>query len=464
VKSTSSQEVSSFIMRIRDHRIFNLVQGQGLKALALKGSIWTTAGFGTQKVLQLGSNLFLTRLLFPEAFGIMALVSVFIVGLAMFSELGIKPAIIQNERGEDTGFLNTAWTLQVVRGLAIWIIASVIAWPLAQIYGQPILFPLLSFVSISAAIQGFQSTALATRNRKLQLGLLTLVPILAQVISIVIMVLLAWMYESIWALAVGSVVGALANTILSHLILPSHRHRFYIEKEALEALLNFGKWILLGTIVGYFGGQGLRAIQGLLVTPADLGIIYIASMIAWTTGQLTQKLATVVGLPVLSQVAREEPQRLRFILAKIRSRLFAMALPLFIIISLFSGFIIDTLYDQRYSAAGDYLAILSLTGATAILTMGYAHALLSVGDSRTHFIFTVAHTIFRAGGLVAGFQIGNIEGMLVGIGVGSIFSYLFLAFLAYKSGWLSPLLDIVAFAIIFIAAILTYYWNFVAVG
>jgi len=402
-------------MRIRDHRVFNQLQGQGLKALALKGSAWTIAGFGTQKVLQLGSNLILTRLLFPEAFGIMALVSVFMVALAMFSELGIKPAIIQNERGEELAFLNTAWTLQVIRGLAIWIIATLVAWPLAQLYDQPILFPLLSFVSISAVIQGFQSTALATRNRNLQLGLLTLVPILAQIISIVIMVLLAWTYQSIWALAAGGVVGALANTILSHLILPSHRHRFYIEKEALDTLLSFGKWILFATIVGYFGGQGLRAIQGLMVTPAELGVIYIASMLAWIAGQLTQNLATLVGLPVLSQTAREKPHHLRLMLGKIRLRLFAMALPIFIIISLSSGLIINTLYDQRYAAAGDYLAILSLTGATAILTMGYAHALLAIGDSKTHFIFTVVHTIFRVSGLIAGFQFGGIEGMLIGV-------------------------------------------------
>ncbi len=464
MKLFAHQEAPSFIMRIRDHRIFNQLQGHGLKALALKGSVWTIAGFGIQKVLQLGGNLILTRLLFPEAFGIMALVSVFILALGMFSELGIKPSIIQNERGEDPDFLNTAWTIQVIRGFALWIVASLVAWPLAQLYDQPILFPLLSFVSISAVFQGFQSTALATRNRNLQLGLLTLVPILSQIVAVVIMVILAWIYQSVWALAIGNVISALSTMIFSHLILPSHRHRFYIEREALNSLLKFGKWILLATIVGYFGGQGLRAIQGLLVTPADLGILYMAGMIAWTTGQMTQKLATVVGLPVLSQTAREDPQRLRFILAKIRLRLFAVALPLFIIVSLFSGLIIDTLYDERYAAAGNYLAILSLTGATAILTMGYAHTLLAIGDSKTHFIFTVFNATLRAGGLVAGFQFGGIEGMLVGIGVGSLFSYFNLAFIVYKSGWLSPLLDVVSMTVILAAVIVTYYWHFVPAG
>ncbi len=461
VKPSANQRTASLSKRVRGHRIFSPLHGQGLKALALKGSVWTIGGFGTQKILQFGSNLVLTRLLFPEAFGIMALITVFIIALELFSELGIKPAIIQNERGEDIDFLNTAWTIQVVRGFVIWMIASLAAWPLAQLYDQPILFPLLCFVSVTAAIRGFQSTALATRSRKLHLGLLTLIPMIAQISAIIAMVSLAWFYKSVWSLAAGSIVLALVTTILSHLILPSHRHRFFIEREAFHTLLKFGKWILLATILGFFSGHGIRAVQGLLITPAALGILYIASMIAWATGELVSSLVFQVGFPVLSRIAREEPQRLRTTLAKIRIRLFALALPLFIIISLSSGFIIDTLYDDRYAAASEYLAILSLSGAIAVLTTGYAHVLLAIGDSKTHFIFIVVNTVFRVGGVFVGFQIGNIEGMLIGIGVGNLFSYLFLAFLSYKSGWLSPLLDIVSLAIIFIAAIITYLYNFI---
>jgi hypothetical protein len=62
-------------------------------------------------------DLILTRLLFPEAFGLMALVQVFMGGLQMFSDLGVNMSIIQSKRGEDPDFLNTAWTFQILRGL-----------------------------------------------------------------------------------------------------------------------------------------------------------------------------------------------------------------------------------------------------------------------------------------------------------------------------------------------------------
>ncbi len=49
----------------------------------------TLGGVGGQQFLRLASNLILTRLMFPEAFGLMALIQTFMVGLQMFSDIGI---------------------------------------------------------------------------------------------------------------------------------------------------------------------------------------------------------------------------------------------------------------------------------------------------------------------------------------------------------------------------------------
>ncbi|MCP4074063.1 MAG: oligosaccharide flippase family protein [Hyphomicrobiales bacterium] len=450
----------NFIDLLRSQKVFTPLQGQGLKALALKGSVWTAVGFGSQKVLQFGSNLILTRILFPEAFGTMALISVFLIALTMFSDLGIKPAIIQNERGEDNSFLNTAWTIQIIRGFVLWLIACLIAWPLAQLYEQPILFPILCFVGVTAAIQGFQSTALATQNRKLQLGRLTLLPLMAQIVAVIVTVLLAWIYESVWALAVGNVVSAATNMILSHLILPSHRHRLHIERQALVTLLSFGKWIFLTTFISYFSGNGVRALQGLLVSPQDLGIIYIASMLALVVSDLTKRLANIVGLPALSQIARQDPKRMRNVLAKLRFRLLVVALPILIVISLSSTNIVDFFYDDRYAAAGQYLAILALSGALAVLPIGFSLAFLSVGDSKTPFVFSIVALVFQLSGLFFGFHWIGIEGMLVGVGAGALLTNLFVLVVVHKSNWLSPMLDIFSLILVLCVAMLIYFWKF----
>src|SRR5690554_1654660 len=96
-------------------------------------------GYGTAQLLRLASNVILAKLLFPEAFGLMVLVAIFMQGIAMFSDIGILPSIIQNKRGDDPAFLNTAWTIQVIRGVLIWIVACIGAYPYALIYNEPLL-------------------------------------------------------------------------------------------------------------------------------------------------------------------------------------------------------------------------------------------------------------------------------------------------------------------------------------
>lgn len=136
-----------------------------LKKLAIRGTVWTIAGYGASQVLRFGSNLILTRLLFPELFGLTALVNIFITGLHLFSDIGIGPNIIQNKRGDDPAFLNTAWTLQVIRGFGLWFCCLLISWPVAKFYGEPQFLWLIPIVGLGTIITGFNSTALCTLNR-----------------------------------------------------------------------------------------------------------------------------------------------------------------------------------------------------------------------------------------------------------------------------------------------------------
>jgi hypothetical protein len=91
-------------------------RGSSAKHTAMRGSFWTLGGYGISQVIRLLSSLILARLLFPEAFGLMALVNVFMQGLEMLSDIGLGPSIIQNKRGTEPKFLRTAWTLQILRG------------------------------------------------------------------------------------------------------------------------------------------------------------------------------------------------------------------------------------------------------------------------------------------------------------------------------------------------------------
>ena len=106
-------------------------RGASLTARVMRSSALTVGGFAFSQGLRLASNLILTRLLFPEAFGLMALVSVFMMGLQQFSDVGVSPAILQSKRGDERDFLDTAWTIQVLRGAGLFLVGCGLAWPAA---------------------------------------------------------------------------------------------------------------------------------------------------------------------------------------------------------------------------------------------------------------------------------------------------------------------------------------------
>ncbi len=101
------------------------------KKLAIKGAFWTIISYGGSQIIRFGSNLILTRLLLPELFGLVGLAYVFIVGVHLFSDIGLRPSIIQNKRGEEPEFLNTVWTMQVIRSFFVWLCLMLITWPVA---------------------------------------------------------------------------------------------------------------------------------------------------------------------------------------------------------------------------------------------------------------------------------------------------------------------------------------------
>jgi hypothetical protein len=72
----------------------------------------------------------------------------------MFSELGIVTNIVQHPRGDDPDFLNTAFCIQAARGSAIWIVSLMAAYPMAVLYEQPQLLPLLAVAGFSEMIRG----------------------------------------------------------------------------------------------------------------------------------------------------------------------------------------------------------------------------------------------------------------------------------------------------------------------
>ena len=214
----------------------------------------------------------------------MQMVRIFIMGLQMFSDVGILPSIVQNPHGSDPRFLRTAWTLMIIRGFALWGAAALLAWPFAHFFvdepGLPSLAVLIPVASATVAISGFSSTAVALMNRKMDLKKITLLEIFQTFFGIALTVALAFIWQSVWVLVIGAVVSKFIHMLLTHRIAPEVKMGFEFDTTYAKEMFHFGKWIFLATALSFLLANADRLILKGFVSYEQVGIYGIAFMMS----------------------------------------------------------------------------------------------------------------------------------------------------------------------------------------
>ncbi|MGV6814803.1 MAG: oligosaccharide flippase family protein [Phycisphaerales bacterium] len=426
--------------------ILQSLQGDGLRAKALRGSGWTIVGFGAGQFLRLLSNLVLTRLLFPEAFGLMALAQVFMQGLNMLSDIGVGPSIVQNKRGDDPDFLSTAWTMQIIRGSVLFLIMVAISYPVSRVYHEPLLFPILIWIGLMAWIKGFRSIGLATANRKMALGKITMIEFSTQVLGMIVMIVWAWLSPTVWALVGGGVAAAVFNVGLGHRVLGSSANRFHFDRAAASEIFHFGKWVFVATAMTYFGGQGLRLVQGYLVPMDILGMISIAVLLGMMADLLAKRLGSLVLFPAFADIHQNRPELLAHKVKEARTKLFLFSCPVFLTLILFGRDIIYLLYDQRYHEAGVFLVVSATSSAIAAQRTPFSMVLIATGDVAGHAMIKVVTAFARVTAVIVGFSINGVVGMLMADIAAQAVIYPFEAWRLKPKGLWLPAFDLSVFA------------------
>lgn len=415
--------------------------GGSLTQRVLRSSAFTSGGFVMSQMIRLASNLILTRLLFPEAFGLMAMVSVFMMGLVMFSDVGVGPAIMQSKRGDDEEFLNTAWTIQIIRGACLFVVACVLTWPMSLYFGEPDLIYLLPATAVTLIIYGFYPTRLETQNRHMRAGRITLIDLATQMISLIVTVVLAWIYQSVWALVFGGIVSALGQLVLLNGFLPGKTNRMRWEKEAASELIHFGKWIFLSTVCGFAIGQADKVIIGGYLSTYDFGIYNIGYFLAAFPLMLGGMVTRRVLIPIYRETPPSaSPENFRH-LRKMRFAATAALLLFGLTLAFVGVWLVGVLYDDRYLTAGGIVVLMAVMQTPAIIVLTYDQAALASGASRRYFVLAFARAVLIVLGMIVGLSIWGLPGAILGQGAALIVAYPVVVWLARREGAWDPLHD-----------------------
>jgi O-antigen/teichoic acid export membrane protein len=397
---------------------------KSLKSLTLRGVAWTLAGEGGGHIIRFVSNLILARLLVPEAFGVMVVVTMVQTGLSMFSDIGIQPAIVQHKRGDDQLFLDTAWTTQAVRGVLLGAATCALAWPMAAYAEHPELVRILLVVSLTPVAEGFLSTKVFTCNRQLSLGRLTVLNLGCALVGLAARIVWAFFSPTVWALVVGGFAFTLPRVILSHWILPGPVNRLRWDRESSRALFQFGRWVFLSTVLTFVALQLDKFVFVKMIPLALLGIYNIGQMFARLPVETGAKIASSVLFPALSRV-RERGGNLESAYDRMRAPLLAGSGALLGFLILAGPVVTRILYPQSYQDAGWIMQIVAGALWFQALQGTNQTVLLAFGEPKWLAMGNFLKIVAMAIVLPLAYKWWAFPGALVGMAVVEIPKYLF---------------------------------------
>lgn len=324
---------------------------------ATRQALWLTVPFGLQQAIRLFNNVVLAYLLAPEIFGVMLLINTLRTGTELLSDVGVGQSVVRSPHAKDRTFLDSAFTVQLVRGIILMVLALLAAWPIAEAYGNPELVPVICLVSIVFLMTGLQSPDLFLMQRDMRVVHRGIYDLVGTVINTIVTIGLAWWLGNVWALVWGLVINAVVTTLLSYAFAPFRLPRLTWHSEHSAEILHFGKWIFLSTAL-YFAAISTDKIYFSAVLPLALvGIYGVARTFSDMLTALAQRLGSFLVFPRVVELRERRDEAAPTFQRKRRIALAMIAAATAVAIAV-SDQLILLLYDTRYHAAAFMLPVL----------------------------------------------------------------------------------------------------------
>ena len=383
-----------------------------LRGLAIGAAKLELIAYVFGQALRFCSGLVLSRLLFPEAFGLSVIVGLVSQGLAMVSNVGASQSVVQSPRGDESVFLDTAFTLLSARGCMLWIVATLMAYPLAFMLHEPELSTLIPVGSLGVMIGGFSSTSIVTLRRHLRVRPLIVIEVTSQLLTFITNVLLAMAFRSVWGLIVGGLVGTVYSTAASHFLKVGYRNKFRWDRESWLEIYRYGRWIQASSFLSFVSSQADKFLIAHYMTMGVLGVYNYAVMLADALSAAVVRVTHGVLFPVFSQIHREDPDGLVDTYYRVRQRVDILSIfPLGVLASS-SQEIIDLLFDSRYTSAGWMLQALCVRAAMTCILVPPETYLFSIGRTSYSFYRDLARTCWICLGIPFAWHLYGIQGLV----------------------------------------------------
>jgi O-antigen/teichoic acid export membrane protein len=375
------------------------------KQKAAAAGLWSALDIVLRQGVQFAVTMVLARLLAPEDFGIIALLSFFTTLAITFAQSGLTTGLVQRQdttRDEESTVF--WWNLAVALVFAAALVA--VGPPLAAFYGHAVLRPLMWIAAAQVILSALGAVQIALLTRSLGFDRLTRVGIVSSLLSAAAAIAVAVAGGGIWALAAQIVAFSAANTAGMWMVSPwrpSSHWRFRTGR----SLFNFGSWVSIGSLLDVLYTQGSSLLIGKLYGVRDLGFYNRAASTQLLPSSVLSQIVGRIALPLFSSRAAE-PEALRRGLKMSIGLAMALNLPAMVALTILAPEIVVVLFGGKWLPAAPILSILAISGIFLPLHSINLHMVLAQGNTRVFLRNEVAKKAIGVACMLVGSLFGIV--------------------------------------------------------
>lgn len=389
----------------------------------IRSGLWISAASGCIRILEFTRTIVLARLLVPELFGLMSIVLFFRGAIDVFTSTSFGSALIYRQDDLEEA-ANTAWTLNILRGLLLFVGTFVAAPLVAAFYGQTILTTALRFIAFAFVVESFGNINTVIYEKSLNYRVITIARIITSFANIFVVILMAWLYRNIWALLIGSFMASFSSAAMSFVIQRKWPRLGFNKTLSLE-LFHYAKYLTGSGILVFLTLNGADVVLGKLLSMQQLGYYSYAFALANLPATHITSVVSEVIFPAYNAI-KSDLEKLRAAFLKIFKIISMVSIPAAFGILALSREIIVLLLGAKWEPAVAPLRVLIIFGLVRSLAATSGPILNAIGKPEVVFWVVFGKLCLIAALLVPFIRLWGTVGAAVALTVPMLMEQVFL--------------------------------------
>lgn len=394
---------------------------QGLKDKTVKGVGWSAIDNLSQYAVTFLVGIVLARLLSPDDYGLIGIISIFTTVCNTIINGGFGTAIIRKKDASDDDY-NTAFIVNLGMSVLLYFVLFFSAPYIALFFDREELVILIRVSCISMIVGSLSMVQQTRLTKRIDFKTQTKITLSASIISGVVGIIMAILGCGVWSLVVQGLVSNFIRTILLWLF--NHwTPKLFFSKNSFNELFGFGWKLTLSMVLDSVWKELYQIVVGKFYSPATLGQYTRADQFSKLFSINLTNVVQRVTYPVLSEIQDDKERMIAAYRRIIKVTMFVSAVTMFALGAV-SESLIYCLIGPKWHEATVFLPLICVAGSMYPLHSINLNMLQVQGRSDLFLLLEILRKIVAIGPIVVGIYVGIMPMLYVNIGVALIYYFL----------------------------------------